>query len=200
MSEEARNLSSESGGPIPTGWSGLLETSKRFGAYSWLEQRLFQVLGAWAGDEADHNLAVMFDDHARRHSWHASVWFDRLPELSNVDSERLVRPPSPQLASLLDELVGLTDPLDRLVAAYEVVVTRLAVAYRREEERLDRVGDPSSRHWLGLVLQNLADEVLQASALLEADIRSDTDVDRVTSIRNKVEKTWLVSGGLTHLG
>lgn len=199
MSGETKNLSPEASESENLRWSGLLETSRRFGAYSWVELRMFQILGSWAGSEADPRLSVMFDDHSRRHSWHSTVWFDRLPLLSNVDTEELVRAPSEAFAALLDELAELRDPLERLSGGYEVMVTHLIVSYRQELDRLDPVGDATARHWLGFLLQNLTEELLQGASEIHDGVNDSEDLDQITSARKKFSEKLLRCGGILAL-
>ncbi|MGB3411945.1 MAG: hypothetical protein WBA45_12205 [Microthrixaceae bacterium] len=171
-----------------------MESSKRFGMYSWVERRMFQILGAWAADGSKPRLTVMFDDHSRRHWWHSTIWFDRLPELANVDADGLVRTPSPELAALLDEVAEMTDTLERLTVGYQVVVTQLEATYRDELNRLDRVGNASARHWLGFILQNLSEELAEAQSELDRAIRDDDDRARISAIRLNFEERFLALG------
>lgn len=211
MYEGTKKLSHQLNGPQGGEWSGLLETSGRFGSYSWIESRMFQILGAWAGggtveagssagvpagasSVAGDAVALMFDDHARRHAWHSRVWFERLPELSNVDAEGLVRTPSEQFARMMDEAAALDDPLEQLTVA-DVLVTHLVVTYRHELTRLDDIGDATSRHWLGFVLQNLTEELLQVDSMASDLVRSEADVDASAVVRSAFAKKLLVCGG-----
>ncbi len=196
MSGDLKNLTPEPSAPGAPGWSGLMETSRRFGMYSWAERRIFQMLGGWAADGSNARLTVMLDDHSRRHWWHSTVWFDRLPELSNVDAEGLVQPPSVEFAAMLDEVAALTGPLERLTAGYQVLITQLTAAYSRELTRLDPVGNPSARHWLGFILRNLSQELGEAQPEVDRAILNDEDRDRAEGVRRAFEEELAALGGL----
>lgn len=196
MCGDLKNLISEPSAPGSPGWSGLMESSQRFGMYSWTERRIFQILGAWAPDGSDPGLTVMFDDHSRRHWWHSTIWFDRLPELSNVDAEGLVHPPSAEFAALLDEVADLSGPIQRLTAGYQVMVTQLTEAYSAELTRLDRVGNASARRWLGFILQNLLQELAEAQTEFDRVILNDEDSARAKGVRLTFEDKLAGLGGL----
>lgn len=150
----------------------------RLGAYRWVEQRLFELTGAWAGAPGLGDAArVHLFEASAQHAWHAQLWADRLPVLAGVDPERLTRPVggwAPALLAALEpgkvpepnpgaeEARGL-----RFVAGLAVeVLPRLVGSYRRFERRLVPVTDGPSIRALTLVLRDVEEEQAAAVQLL----------------------------------
>lgn len=153
----------------------LHDAAVRHGAFSWTEQRLFTLTGAWAaapgpGDDAR---CALFEWSAQ-HAWHAQLWADRLPVLAGVDREPLVRPPSDAVATALEMLIPRPgDPRGGhgapgaeaagvLAVLAKIVLPGLLAAYRGHAEHLVPVADRPAARALALVLR---DEVEQLRAL-----------------------------------
>jgi hypothetical protein len=99
------------------------------GAYCWIEQRIFEVTGAWAtgpgpvdGDGAE--LRVWAAATSRRHGAVAGLWADRLPVRASVEPAALITAPAgPEgLAEAFDELGAIQE---LLAGVYVLVATVL---------------------------------------------------------------------------
>jgi hypothetical protein len=138
----------------------LRESARRLGHYAWAERRLFEVLGAWAGDTADPAARPLLARHAAHHAWHADVLRQQLPRARGFDSESLVAPPNPAAGQLFAVLAGFGPAATtaRLGGAYRVVVPHLGQAYLYHLDRLVPISDGPTMRWLRLLLRDeLAD-------------------------------------------
>jgi hypothetical protein len=134
----------------------LRESARRFGHCAWFEQRLFEVLGAWAGDTKDAVARPVMAAHAAHHAWHADVLRQRLPRARGFDIDALVAPPNREAVELFDAMAALGpgDTTARLGAVYRVVVPHLGQAYLYHLDRLVPISDGPTMRWLRIVLRD----------------------------------------------
>jgi len=115
------------------GWRGIGELARLVGAYCWVEERVFEVTGAWAARPADDapgpSLRVWCAAASRRHGELAQAWADRLPVRAGVDPTALVTAPDATLARALDRLAVVPDDRAGLTMLVGTVLPRLAAAY-----------------------------------------------------------------------
>jgi hypothetical protein len=110
-------------------WRSIDELAALVGAYCWLEQRIFEVTGAWAtgsGPEEGHaaELRVWSAAASRRHGDLAGRWAERLPVRAGVDRSALVTPPDAP-GGLADALEELAAPKELSTAVFALVETVL---------------------------------------------------------------------------
>ena len=89
------------------GLAGIDELAALVGHYCWLEWRIFEVTGAWAGaghGGATRGCGVWCAAVARRHGELATRWAERLPVRAGVDAGALVRPAVGRLAEAFERL------------------------------------------------------------------------------------------------
>jgi hypothetical protein len=129
VAEEARCLSSGS-------WRGIDELARLVGAYAWLENRIFQLTGAWAsapdrdaGAAPEAALRVWCAAVSRHHGELAGRWAARLPVRAGVDPAALVAAPVGPLAGALDALAAEPDLQGPVAAMVRTVLRRLDMAY-----------------------------------------------------------------------
>ncbi len=90
-------------------WRGIDELAGLVGAYCWVENRIFEISGAWAS-RASHDAAEVLDPALRvwcagvsaRHGALALRWTERLPVRAGVDPRALVTAPAGPLAGTMD--------------------------------------------------------------------------------------------------
>ena len=93
----------------PRAWRGIDELAELIGAYCWVENRIFELSGAWAtgastspGGGLPPALRVWCAGLSRRHGLLAACWAERLPVRAGVDRAALVCAPPGPLAGALD--------------------------------------------------------------------------------------------------
>ncbi len=105
------------------GWRTIDELAALVGGYCWLENRIFEVVGAWAtgrgaADEQDAELRVWAAATSRRHGALVGAWAERLPVRSGVEAAALVMPPAgPEGVAEAFEELGSTNALGVGVSA-----------------------------------------------------------------------------------
>ena len=68
------------------------ETAKRVGHYKWVEMKTFEVLGGWIPTVPELDVKMRLGTHCYHHAWHADLWNKRLPELREMNVDRLTVP------------------------------------------------------------------------------------------------------------
>jgi hypothetical protein len=117
-------------------WRTIDELAALVGAYCWIEQRIFEVTGAWAtgpGPVESHaaELRVWSAATSRRHGNLAGRWAERLPSRAGVESASLVTAPAAPkgLAESFGELGAMTDLTVGVAALVETVLPWVSGVY-----------------------------------------------------------------------
>jgi hypothetical protein len=76
------------------------------GQYGWVETRLFEVTGQWAGDEGPPEWRHFSSVTSAHHAALATEWRARLPVRAGVDQEALLLPPPTSLGPMVATLDG----------------------------------------------------------------------------------------------
>jgi hypothetical protein len=116
--------------PPPT-FRTIEELAQLCGRYCWVETRLFELTGQWAGGSGPAEWRVFCSVASGGHAALATEWRDRLPVRAGVDQEALLLPPPGPVAATIEGLHGLAigeglplvinDVLPDLVTGYRTV-------------------------------------------------------------------------------
>jgi hypothetical protein len=79
------------------------ENARLLGAYAWIEQRLFELLGGWIATEPVPEVRIVFDVHGRQHGWHAQLFADLVPSVDGSDPADLIKAPGQGVVALFAE-------------------------------------------------------------------------------------------------
>jgi hypothetical protein len=174
-------------------------SARRIGHYCWIEMRAFEILGAWTAWVPEPAVKAALATHSRQHGWHAELWHDLLPALGEAGKSSLIAPPGATLVTFVDALAAPEAPeltIEKLVGGYRVLVPHAASAYGHHLERTSPVSDGPTIRALRLVLSDQLDHWHEGEALLQAQLRSDADVDRASSHQLRLEKLLVAAGGI----
>lgn len=162
-------------GHSPRRWHPLLDRAARIGHLVWFERQLFERFGAWAGTTGLDSVDVAYGELSRRHGWHAQVLFERLPELSVVDPDSLVVAPGPATAALVEHL-GTLDQAPaarRWWVSHRVVAPLTVTTLRSERLSVDPLAEPSLGRWLGILIADDVEELLDGDATARRIVAPD---------------------------
>jgi len=134
-------------------------------AYAELEQRLYEVLGTWAGAEPVAGAAVLFDELSQQHAWHAELWAERVPAVPGL---AVVSGGCGPGHDLLRAAAGLDGGAPRLAALSRIVLPRVVAGYRFHIARATEVTDGPVIRALRLALHDDVDAMLRAEDLLQS--------------------------------
>ena len=166
----------------------------------WVERKVFEVFGRWAGTCGDDALDSMFAEMSRRHGWHAEVLMDRLPELAVVRVEGLVAPGGPATERWFDLLEGdptTTGALARAVGAYRVLLPMLITSYRCASRSMSVVAEPSLIRWTGIILADDTGEWAAGEEIVRSLLIDPGAVDEATQCQLALEVAASGTASLT---
>lgn len=172
------------------------ESGERIGHHTWVEMRLFEIVGRWSGTVSEPRARDLLATQSYHHAWHAELWHGLLPALPHLASAELVAPGTSgdaivaALAALGDvgegdgdgdsddgdgdgeagEAGGAGGPdatLTRLEALYGMALPALADSYTEHLERTTAITDGPTRRVLHLVMSDLETDRAAGLALID---------------------------------
>lgn len=179
----------------PTSGLTLAQAAARFGAYRWVEQRLFELTGAWAAEATAPDARIDLDMVSGQHGWHAALWADRLPVLDGADHDALTRPGGPVLGPFFGELSRQQGTVARLAGLYRVALPRLIVTYDRHLARATAAADAPAVRALRLVRRDEIEAWQAGEALLERLLARPEDAASAAQVQARLEATVVAAGG-----
>jgi len=174
-------------------------TASLVGGYRWIEQRLFELLGAWAAEATRPELRAHLDEQSARHAWHASLWADRLPVRDGVSADELTVAPAvaARVLAVLDESRSETAPL--MAGLYRVVLPRLVTGYTRHLGATAPVSDGPVIRALGLVLTDEIEDWHAGERVVQGLLTRPDDVAPVSALVQTLESAAVEAGTGTGL-
>jgi hypothetical protein len=174
-------------------------SARRIGHYCWIEMRAFEILGAWTAAVPEAAVTAMLATHSRQHGWHAEVWHDLLPVIGETGVDSYIAPASPALVPFVEVLAApeATDlTIEKLVGAYRVLLPRSALTYSDHLDHASPISDGPVIRALRLVLPDQLDHWHEGEAVLQAQLRSEADVERAASHQLRLERLLVTAGGI----
>ena len=129
------------------------ESARRVGTYKWLEMRLFEALGGWVATVPELDVKLVLGRHCYHHAWHAELMDKRLPELREMNTERLCEPANDEMVTFVDALREPEAPehtIEKLVGVFRVLLPRKIAAYTYHLNGTSRITDSPTQRSLGL--------------------------------------------------
>jgi hypothetical protein len=178
------------------------ETARRVGHYKWIEMKLFEALGGWVATVPELDVKLRLGTHCYHHAWHAELWHKRLPELREMNPERLTVP-----APGMEEFVAaMTEPeapdltIEKLVGVYRVLIPHKIAAYTYHLNNTSTVTDAPTIRSLKHALDDEFEDWRDGEMLIQSLIRSDEEVDRAAAHQVRLEKLMVAAGGIAGPG
>jgi len=141
--------------------------------------------------------------HCYHHAWHAELWHKRLPELREMNPDRLTLPPNAELVAFVDAMTEPEAPeltIEKLVGAYRVLIPHKIAAYTYHLNNTSTITDAPTIRSLKFILQDEFDDWRDGEMLLQSLIDSPEDVERAAAHQAKLEKLMLAAGGIVGPG
>ena len=133
------------------------ESARRVGNYKWVEMKLFEALGGWVATVPELDVKMRLGTHCYHHAWHAELWHKRLPELREMNPDRLTQPANDALVAFMDAMTEPEAPelaIDKLVGVYRVLIPRKVAAYTYHLNNTSQITDAPTIRSLGFILQD----------------------------------------------
>jgi hypothetical protein len=185
------------------GLFGVVETARRVGNYKWIEMRLFEALGGWVATVPELDVKLVLGRHCYHHAWHAELWNKRLPELREMNTERLTEPPNDDMVAFVDAVRDPEAPeltIEKLVGVYRVLIPRKIAAYTFHLNATSRITDAPTMRSLKFILQDEFDDWREGEMLLQSLITTPEEVERASNRQRELEQLIVAVGGITGPG
>jgi len=179
------------------------ESARRVGTYKWLEMRLFESLGGWVATVPELDVKMRLGTHCYHHAWHAELWHKRLPELREMNPDRLTVPANDGVVAFVDALTEPEAPeqtIEKLVGVYRVLIPRKIAAYTYHLNGTSRITDAPTIRSLKFALQDEFEDWRDGEMLLQSLIDSPEKVERAARRLAGLEALVLASGGIAGPG
>lgn len=181
-----------------------VETSAaRVGHYKWIEMRTFEILGGWVATVPELDIKLRLGTHCFHHAWHAELWHKRLPELREMNPERLTAPPNDELVTLVEAMAEPEAPevtLEKLVGVYRVLIPHKIAAYTYHLNNTSKITDAPTIRSLGFALADEFEDWRDGEMMIQSLIRTPDDVARASAHQARLETLMLAAGGIAGPG
>src|SRR5204862_6801772 len=107
-------------------------TPRRVGNYKWVEMRLFEALGGWVATVPEMDVKIRLGTHCYKHAWHSELWHKRLPELREMNPDRLTQPANDAIVKFMEAVTEPEAPeltIEKRVGVYRVLIPHKVAAY-----------------------------------------------------------------------
>ena len=175
------------------------ESARRVGNYKWIEMRLFEALGGWVATVPELDVKLRLGTHCYKHAWHAELWHKRLPELREMNPERLTQPGNEQVAAFMEAVTEPTDPeltIEKLVGVYLVLIPHKIAAYTYHLNNTSTITDAPTIRSLKMALADEFEDWRDGEMLLQSMLLTAEDVDRAMARQARLEKLIVAAGGI----
>ena len=94
--------------------------------------KLFEALGGWVATVPELDVKMRLGTHCYKHAWHAELWHKRLPELREMNPDRLTLPANDAMVRFVEAMTEPEAPeltIEKLVGVYRVLIPHFIAAY-----------------------------------------------------------------------
>src|SRR5205085_10655892 len=156
--------------------------------------RLFEALGGWVATVPEMDVKIRLGTHCYKHAWHADLWHKRLPELREMNPDRLTQPANDAMVRFMHALTAPEAPgetIEKLVGVYRVLIPHKVAAYTFHLNNTSTITDAPTIRTLKLALQDEFDDWRDGEMLIQSLIETDEEVERAAAHQVKLEKLLL---------
>jgi hypothetical protein len=179
------------------------ETARRVGAYKWIEMRLFEALGGWVATVPELDIKLRLGTHCYHHAWHAELWHKRLPELREMNTDRLTKPANEAVATFMTAVTEPTDAsltIEKLVGVYRVLIPHKIAAYTYHLNNTSTITDAPTIRSLEFILQDEMADWRDGEMMIQSLLTTPEDARRAANRQAELEALIIVAGGIVGPG
>jgi hypothetical protein len=179
------------------------ETAQRVGNYKWVEMRLFEALGGWVATVPELDVKMRLGTHCYKHAWHADLWHKRLPELREMNPDRLTLPANEAIErfmAAMTEPEGPDKTLEKLVGVYRVLIPHKIAAYTYHLNNTSTITDAPTIRSLKLALNDEFEDWRDGEMLIQSMLENEADVQRAAAHQARLEALMVEAGGIAGPG
>ena len=179
------------------------ESARRVGNYKWVEMKLFEALGGWIATVPELDVKMRLGTQCYKHAWHAELWHKRLPELREMNPDRLTLPANDAMVRFM---AAMTEPeapeltIEKLVGVYRVLIPHKIAAYTYHLNNTSEITDAPTIRSLKFALGDEFDDWRDGEMLLQSLIDTPDAVRRAAARHGELELLMVEAGGITGPG
>ena len=179
------------------------ETARRVGNYKWIEMRLFEALGGWVATVPELDVKMRLGTHCYKHAWHSELWHKRLPELREMNPDRLTAPANDEVQAFMSEVTAPEAPeltIEKLVGVYRVLIPHKIAAYTFHLNNTSAITDAPTIRSLKLILADELEDWRDGEMLIQSLLETEDEVRRAAEHQAHLETLILKAGGIAGPG
>jgi hypothetical protein len=179
------------------------ETARRVGHYKWVEMRLFEALGGWVATVPELDVKMRLGTHTYKHAWHADLFNKRLPELREMNTERLTKPANEHVEAFFEAMTEPEAPdqtIEKLVGVYRVLIPHKIAAYTYHLNNTSTITDAPTIRSLNFILQDEFADWRDGEMLIQSLIEGEDEVQRAAAHQARLEAILVKAGGIAGPG
>lgn len=179
------------------------ETARRVGHYKWIEMRLFEVLGGWVATVPELDVKLRLGTYCYKHAWHSELWHKRLPELREMNPERLTQPPNDELVAFVEAMTEPEAPhetIEKLVGVFRVLIPHKIAAYTYHLNATSSITDAPTQRSLRFALGDEIDDWRDGEMLIQSLLATEEEVERAAAHQARLEILMIRAGGIAGPG
>jgi hypothetical protein len=141
--------------------------------------------------------------HCYKHAWHSELWHKRLPELREMNPDRLTLPANDAMVEFMD---AMTDPeeeektIEKLVGVYRVLIPHKIAAYTYHLNNTSTITDAPTIRSLKLALNDEFEDWRDGEMLIQSLLTNGEDVRRAADHQARLEEIMVRAGGIAGPG
>src|SRR5437762_9116477 len=159
--------------------------------------------GRLGGHRARARREMRLGTHCYHHAWHSELWHKRLPELREMNPDRLTVPPNDEMVVFVDAMTGPEAPdqtIEKLVGVYRVLIPHKIAAYTYHLNNTSTITDAPTIRSLRLALNDEFEDWRDGEMMIQSLIYDDGDVERAAQHQARLEKLMVQAGGIAGPG
>ena len=175
------------------------ETARRVGNYRWAEIKLFEALGGWVATVPELDVKMVLGRHCFHHAWHAELWTKRLPELREMNVDRMTVPANDAFATFMDairEPEAKDQTIEKLVGVFRVLIPRTIAAYTYHRNGTSEITDSPTIRSLNHALADEYEDFTDGEMLIQSLLDTPEKVERANARQLELEKLIVAAGGI----
>jgi hypothetical protein len=165
--------------------------------------KLFEALGGWVATVPELDVKMRLGTHCYHHAWHAELWHKRLPELREMNPDRLTTPANDAMVRFVEALTEPEAPdqtIEKLVGVYRVFIPRFIAAYTFHKNNTSEITDAPTIRSLDFALRDEFEDWRDGEMMLQSLIDSPEEVQRAAAQQAKLEAIMVEAGGIAGPG
>ena len=179
------------------------ESARRVGNYKWIEMKLFEALGGWVATVPELDVKMRLGTHCYHHAWHAELWHKRLPELREMNPDRLTVPANDAMVKFVEAMTAPEAPdqtIEKLVGVYRVFIPRFIAAYTYHLNGTSEITDAPTIRSLKLILNDEFDDWRDGEMIIQSLIETPEEAARAAAHQQRLESIMVEAGGIAGPG